>query len=105
MRIKTKEESDRNTGRVWRFRLMMIQMMHNVVAGILLRDDDDTAKKGQQTKQECLQGVDEEYSDQLNPSKWPLSILSPIGEGARRGGTPELVVARLCFASRGKGKF
>ena len=42
---------------------------------------------------------------QLKPSKWPFRILSPIGEGARCGRAEEVVVARLCFVSRGYGRF
>lgn len=75
---------------------------------------DDTPKR--RTIQEMIVGANEsgeilqalrklKKAHQLKPSKWPFRILSPIGEGARCGRAEEVVVARLCFVSRGYGRF
>jgi hypothetical protein len=40
-----------------------------------------------------IDGQEQNFFSQLNPSKCPLRILSPIGEGARRGLAPSPTVA------------
>ena len=42
---------------------------------------------------------------QLKPSKWPFRMRSPMGEGARRGLVPSIMVAeRRGLVSRGREK-